>query len=524
MTQEELIAAEVPIDRFSLLSKEEMITFFKLEQDFRIKLQRRVAKLEAAAEEMKEQRLCLEEKYVTIKNELFGKSSERRARAESSIDQPSDNVDKKKKVRVLLPSERYPDAPLIERRVTLDELPSCRCCGRYMADSRMTEDSEFLTVIPKQYLVIRLMRHKYRCESCHGDLVTAPAPPRIKNGSAYSDEMAIDVAMTKYCDLVPIERYAKMAEREGMKGIPPQSLIESTHYLAEYVRGAYDRLKSEITDATVLHADETPHRMLEGDSKSNWFLWGFSGQKVSYFECHSTRSGDVASNLLADSSCEYLMSDVFSGYGKAVRETNVVRAAAGRAGIRSIYCNAHARRRFKEAAEAFPGEDGGAEFYLKQYDKIYRLEREVKTKPPDEGLELRRQMIAHFEAMRQRATLETEAFSSKSSLGRAMSYFLGNFEEFTRFTTDVNLPIDNNPQERLLRNPVIGRKTWYGTHSKQGAETAAVLFSLVESCKLNRLNPREYFRKLVTALHQGQAPFTPHEFKQLATTVTTSAT
>ncbi len=510
MTQEELIAAEVPIDRFSLLSKEDMITYFKLEQNFRIQLQRRVARLEALAEELKEQSLCLEEKYVTIKNELFGKSSERRPREQGDSD--SSQGDKKKKVRVLLPSERYPDAQLIERRVRLDQLPSCRCCGVEMEDSGMTEDSEFLSVIPKQYLVIRLMRHKYRCGSCHGDLVTAPAPPRIKEGSAYSDEMAIDVAMTKYCDLVPIERYSKMAEREGLAGLPPQSLIESTHYLAEYVRGAYERLKHEITAARVLHADETPHRMLEGDKKSSWFLWGFSSRETSYFECHSTRSGDVASNLLIDSRCEYLMSDVYSGYGKAIRETNAARDASGSPKIRSIYCNAHCRRRLKEASEAF-GEE--AEFYLKQYDEIYRLEREAKGKPPDIGIELRGRMLPFFEAMRTRAFTDTGGCSSKSSLGRAMSYLLENFEELTLFTTDIALPIDNNPQERLLRNPVIGRKTWYGTHSKQGAETAAILFSLVESCKLNQINPREYFKKLVASLHRGQSPFTPHELKTL---------
>jgi transposase len=511
VTQAELIAAEVSIDKFSLLSKEDMITYFKLEQDFRIKLQHRVAKLEALSEELKEQRLCLEEKYVTIKNEMFGKSSERRPSADT-IDSPSANCDKKKKVRVLLLSERYPDAQLIERRVTLDQMPACRCCGSEMADSGMTEDSEFLTVIPKQYIVVRLMRHKYRCTSCHGDLVTAPAPPRIKEGSAYSDEMAIDVAMSKYCDLVPIERYSKMAGREGIKGIPPQSLIESTHYLAEFVRRAYDRLKNEITSARVLHADETPHRMLEGDKKSNWFLWGFSSQKTSYFECHPTRSGDVASKLLTDSCCEYLMSDVYSGYSKAVRETNLARVIAGRVEIRSLYCNAHARRRFKEAAESFPE---SAEFYLKQYDEVYRLEREVKMRPPDEGLELRRQMLPFFESMRERTIEDMAAYSSKSGLGRSMSYFLQNYTELTRFTTDMSLPIDNNPQERLLRSPVIGRKTWYGTHSKQGAETAAILFSLVESCKLNQLNPREYFKKLVSALHSGQTPFTPSELTDL---------
>lgn len=509
MTQEELIAAEVPIDRFSLLSKEDMITYFKLEQDFRIQLQRENARLKALNDELNQQSLWLGEKYVTIKNELFGKSSERRPRGNAgNPESEAGSGDKKKKDRVLLPSERYPDAPLIERRVTLDQLPSCRCCGGEMEDSGMTEDSEFLTVIPKQYLVIRLMRHKYRCGGCHGDLVTAPAPPRIKEGSTYSDEMAIDVAMTKYCDLVPIERYSKMAEREGLPGLPPQSLIESTHYLAEFVRSAYERLKQEITAAPVLHADETPHRMLEGDKKSSWFLWGFSSHKASYFECHPTRSGDVASKLLTESRCEHLMSDVYSGYIKAIREINIARESAGQPKIRSIYCNAHCRRRFKEAADAFPDE---AEFYLKQYDEIYQLEREAKGKPPDVGLELRRQMLTIFEAMRARAFEDAGGCSSKSSLGRAMSYLLENFAELTLFTTDLALPIDNNPQERLLRNPVIGRKTWYGTHSKQGAETAAILFSLVESCKLNRVNPRSYFKSLVADLHAGLPAYTPAE-------------
>lgn len=495
-----------------------MIILFKGEQDFRRQLQRENARLKALNDELNQQSLHLEEKYVTIKNEMFGKSSERRPRDGTS--DADDGGGKKKKVRVLLPSERYPDAPLIERRVTLDELPACRCCGAEMSDSGMTEDSEFLTVIPKQYLVVRLMRQKYRCESCHGGIQTAPAPPRIKSGSVYSDEMAIDVAMTKYCDLVPIERYAAMAGRDGLKGLPPQSLIESTHYLAEFVRPSYERLREEILSEKVLHADETPHRMLEGDRKSSWFLWGFSSPKTSYFECHPTRSGDVASRLLTGSSCEYLVSDVFSGYAKAVRETNVVRGAAGRSGIQSVYCNAHARRRFKEAADAFSDE---AEFYLKQYDEIYQLEREVKLRPPDEGAELRRQMVPFFEAMRSRVMEDAGGHSSKSSLGRAMSYFLQNHAGLTRFTTDVALPIDNNPQERLLRNPVIGRKTWYGTHSKQGAETAAILFSLVESCKLNQLNPREYFKKLVGDIHAGHAPRTPREFKRDQTTAATAA-
>ena len=89
-----------------------------------------------------------------------------------------------------------------------------------------------------------------------------------------------------------------------------------------------------------------------------------------------------------------------------------------------------------------------------------------------------------------------------------------NYAGLTLFLTDPEIPIDNNSQEGLLRSPVVGRKTWYGTHSERGALTAAILFTLVESCKLNHVNPREYFKQLVTDLHDGEPVLTPVEFKQ----------
>ena len=107
-------------------------------------------------------------------------------------------------------------------------------------------------------------------------------------------------------------------------------------------------------------------------------------------------------------------------------------------------------------------------------------------------------------------------YSAKSVIGKAMSYFLKNYHNFVRFIDNPEVPIDNNPAERVLRNPVVGRKTWYGTHSPRGAETAAILFSLVESCKLNKVNPREYFKKLVEDLQQSKPAFTPKEFADLA--------
>jgi transposase len=508
VTQEELIKAEVPVEKFDLLSREELIEFIKLEQKYRIKLQSELKRLRTLNEELKQKSMLIEDKYVVIKNKFFGKSSEKEPKQNADNAGSSAN-NKEKKKRALLPSERYPEAPLIERDITLQDMPACSCCGSEMVDSGMTEDSEFLTVIPQQYLVVRQKRRKYRCKSCYGALVTAPAPPRIKEGSAYSDEMMIDVAMTKYCDLIPIDRYAAIAGREGLEDLPQQSLIETTHYVADTSRPAYGLLKTELTSEEVFNADETPHRMLEGDDKSNWHLWGFSTEKTSYFEYHDTRSGDVASDILINSKCRYLVSDVFSGYAKAVRDANEIRQSQGLPTIRNVYCNAHSRRKFKEARDIFPDE---AQFFIDQYKEIYRLNTETKGRPPDEIIKFRQQMAPLFEAIKARAMECFAGYPSKSSIGKAISYFLKNFDELTLFLKNAALPIDNNQQERLLRNPVIGRKTWYGTHSKRGAETAAILFSLVESCKLNNVNPRIYFKCLIQDIHAGLPPFTPATF------------
>src|SRR3989344_7454357 len=159
MNQDYLLEA-VPVEKLSLLSKEELITFYKLEQDLRFQLQDEVKRLRYLTDELRQKTLLLGEQYVTIKNKLFGKSSEREPSKEDRKKIKAANGRKK----VLLPSLRYPDAPLIERRVELDKIPSCKCCNNQMKDSGMTENSEFLTSIPAQHLVIRLMRAIYRCD------------------------------------------------------------------------------------------------------------------------------------------------------------------------------------------------------------------------------------------------------------------------------------------------------------------------------------------------------------------------
>lgn len=518
----------VPLDKFQTLTKDELVQYIRGQQDMIRQLTKINFNLKRRADELAEKTILLGDQFVNLQRTLYGKSSEKMAAPETTTGSDAEHAaagppdtseaqNKPRRKRVRLPSERYPDAPLIEEDITFKDTPACGCCGETLSDSGMTEDREFITKIPAQFFVVRQKRHKYRCGKCHGDLVTAPATPQIKPGSAFSDAMIVDVAVSKFCDLIPIDRQVRIAERLGFSGLPPQSLIETTHYLADFLAPVYDKLKAETMASRVLAADETPHRMLEGDKTKNWYFWGFSGHKSAYFEAHPTRSGDIAAKFIEPSQACVLISDVYSGYKKATREANEVRRQNGRPLIRTSYCNAHARRKFKEA-ERFPAE---RDYFLRQYQRIYSLESQARDpdKPP-EGLmdrlrDNRAQMRPIFDEMKAQALSWLTSFSSKSSIVRAMSYFLNNYDAFVLFTSPdhPDVAIDNNAQERLLRNPVIGRKTWYGTHSKQGAKTTAVLFSVMESCKLNRVNPRDYLKAVTAEIHAGRPAFSPAQFK-----------
>lgn len=401
-----------------------------------------------------------------------------------------------------LPSQRYPNVPVIEKEISLEHPPECPCCQEKMVDSGMKESSECLTVIPKKYLIYRFFKRKYKCTSCKGSLITAKAPPRILPGSSYEDAFILDVALSKYCDLIPIERYVTMAGRNGLEGLPQQSLIGLTHHLANFLEIIYIKQGEEVKNGKVIHGDETPHRMLENnEGKKLWYLWGFSITFSCFFDIRNTRAGTVAIEFLEDSRADYLVSDVYAGYSKAVSEVNIKRKKRGASLLSLAYCNAHARRKFMEAKENFPDE---IKTFLASYKEIYRLDREGH----------RDKMGYYFQEMKRFAQKLQDKVSLNLTLGKAISYFLKNYEGLSLCLKNPNIPLDNNHQERLLRNPVIGRKTWYGTHSKRGAKTAAVLFSIIGACHLNKINPREYFPTVVEVIHSGGDPPTPYEFKK----------
>ena len=496
------ISNSTKLDQFS---KAEIISKYSVLEDEYFRAIKEILKLKNQNLTDAQIKLILVEQLGEMQNTLYGTSSERYKKPEDK-NKKSDTP----KPQIKKPSERYPNLPIRNELVPFDEIPMCDACGKALTDSGMTEESEQLNVIPKRFEIINWVRPKFRC-SCHGCIKTPAVPARIIEGSSYSDNMIIDVVASKYCDLIPIERYVQMAARGGLMDLPPQSLIELTHYFAAFVGPVYELMKNEILNARVLHADETPHKMLEGSSTKSWYLWGFSTPTVCFLDCHDTRSGDIAMDILKKSNCEFLITDAYGGYDRAIRLTNFERQKENQVLVQNANCNAHARRYFFKVRYAYKE----SEFYLDSYHQIYQLNSDSKGKSHAEILELRNQMRSKFEAMKKRAETELPNYP-KGKYKTAISYFLEYYAGLTVFLKDPEVSIDNNAQERLLRSHVVGRKTWYGTHSERGAKTAAVLFSIIETCKLNHVNPRIYLQNLVKDLLEGKNPYTPKEFKDLS--------
>jgi transposase len=512
LTLEQVLALKpLTDDQLATASREELIILIRGEQMLRESATKFLQQGLTQELVLKDQIFEAKNKYYRLRTITFEGRSEKSKNKSYGKKKNTKSQKKAADDTTKLPSERYPNVDIIERVVECVENPQCSCCGETMAPANMYSVSESLSVIPKKFIIIRCKKRKYSCHICKSSIVTTPAPPRIINGSSYADEVIIDVTLNKYCDLVPVERYCRIASMEGVEGLPPNSLISCTHEFADFLYPNYYATRLETLDNRVMQADETSHRMLEGDKKKGWLLWGFSAKNACFFEYHDTRSGDVASAVLVESRCEVLVSDVYSGYKKAVREANILRKDKGNPKTTlNAYCNSHARRGFLESAEAG---DKAAQFMIDKYAACQKIENETKTKAAHEVLSIRQLLTPHFDEMKAFALDEREKVSEKSTLAKAYNYFIDNFDGLTYFVNDADTPMDNNQSERLLRSAVIGRKTWYGTHSKRGAKTAGIHQTLIESCKLIDLNPRIYYRESVARHHQKLTPLTPSQMK-----------
>ena len=383
-----------------------------------------------------------------------------------------------------------------EIKTHLPDEHSCPACGGTL--KKLGEDvSEILEYVPASFKVIRHVRPKLCCTGCD-TIVQAPAPSRpIERGLAGPGLLA-HVLTAKYCDHLPLYRQHEIYAREGVD-VDDSTLADWVGQSSRLLQPLLEALRSYVLDCGKLHADDTPVPVLApGNNKTKTGrLWtyvrddrpaGDTAAAAVWFAYSPDRKGEHPQQHLRDFS-GILQADGYAGFNQLYESGRIQEAA----------CWAHVRRKFYDLMEAHHSPI--ATEAVERIAALYRIEDDVRGRPPDERQQLRNlRSRPLIECMRQWLEDSLAKLSKKSDTSAAIRYALARWDALVRFIDDGRIEIDNNSAERALRAVAIGRKNYLFAGSDRGGERAATFYSLIGSAKLNGLDPEAYLRDVLTRI------------------------
>jgi transposase len=432
----------------------------------------------------------LKELLAQRERALFGESSEKRRPAEAT---PAATAPAPPTGHGPKPQ---PSLPLVDTVHTLPETDRvCPQCGGTLTELiGQTEDAEEITVVERQFVLVRHRRQKYRCR-CNGCVATAPGPLRLAarpdaRGARYSPEFAVEVAVGKYVDHLPLERQVRIMRREGLT-IDSQTLWDQLATVASVLQPTYEALGRYVLAAPIVGADETWWRLMDQPAAKRWWVWSVTREDAVVYRILESRSQQAARAVLAGFT-GIVMADGYGAYDAWARAGPGPR-------VTLAHCWAHVRRKFIEAE---PHYQAPCREILDLIGQLYAVEREVPPLPAAASDDVRDGTLALRRRRRDERSrpivreIQTWALGQRvlpeSSLGKAIGYLLGLWTGLTRFLDDPRIPLDNNRTERGLRGVVLGRKNHYGSRSRRGTQVAALFYSLIESAKLSGVEPKRY--------------------------------
>jgi transposase len=422
----------------------------------------------------------------------------------TSVTSKTVSTERRKAVRILkdLPREiRLIDIPDAEK------VCGC-CCGALHCFGE--ESSEQLHFVPAMVRIVETRRRKYDCGQCSGELkraredIKAPLPKSMASAS-----LLAYLIMSKFADHCPLHRISQRFNRLGIEighGLMSEWLVDAAPLLEGVVERMADQVRASghvFTDDTILPLqNDDPERRRTINARLWVYASGLRRTKpLVVYDFSRGRSHDAPIRFLKDFR-GHLQADAFPGYdvlyGRDVQE---------------VGCLAHARRKFVEvtALMKLPGRAHEALAFIRA---LYRVERQSRHLADDDRRRQRQErsvpILTQFKAWLDE---QIHAVLPKSALGNAVVYTLRNWAALCRYTEHGHLEADNNYAERCMRPVALGRKNFLFVGSERGGKAAAIYYSLIESCKLNKVNPQSYMTYLLAnARNKNKLLLLPTEY------------
>jgi len=480
----------------------------QLEQEQRAKCQLAEALMEVQVQ------LAEAQAYIAeLKRQLFGSKAEPlSAEQEAQLEQLANDAQeqaqrpapdslqvleeeeqgKKERGKSKRPS-RHPLPPTLETEtVTLEpESTHCRHCGQeqHRIGEEVTEEFEY---IPAKLIRRRTVRPKYACRCEESTVVIAPMPPRLIPQSKLGLGLAVQILLTRFDDHLSFYRLEHIfRERHGVE-IPRQQMVQWVEHIAGWLQPIYDAMWQEMKVGKYLQIDETPVKVLDRDvsgKTARGYLWFYAVPKEDVIlEFCSSRGQEAPRKKLAGFQGT-IQTDAYEVYEAIVKQNSQ---------LQRIGCLAHARRRFYQALKESVRE---AVWFIGQIRELYRIENTARPLRRTERHALRQvQAPSTWELLKTRAEELQPKLLPQSTLGKAVNYFLNQYEPLIGYLRDGRFEIDNNLVENSIRPTAVGRRRWLFIGHPQAGWRSAVIYSILLSCRRRGINPQNYLTDVLGRL------------------------
>jgi transposase len=387
-----------------------------------------------------------------------------------------------------------PPVPLkleTETVVLEPEITRCAHCGPLVRiGEEVTEEMDW---VPAKLIRRRIIRPKYAaCRCGHCGMTIAPLPPRLLPQSRLGVGLAVYILLARYDDHLSFYCLEKIfRERHGVE-IPRAQMVQWVEHIAELLQPLYEVIWREMKAGGYVQIDETPVKVLDPEVRgkaAQGYLWFFSlpGGDV-ILEFSRSRGQEIPRRRLQGFTGT-MQTDAYEVYNAVERKDSA---------LQRLGCLAHARRRFYQALqEAFPE----ALWFILQIRELYRIEGRVRSLSPADRLQVRQlEAPLLWEGLKQRAQELQPQLLPKSTMGKAVNYFLEEYTALQVYLQDGRFEIDNNLVENDIRPAAVGRKRWLFIGHPQAGWRSAVVYSVLNSARRRGLNPQLYLTDILTRL------------------------
>jgi transposase len=462
----------------------------------------------------------LKAQLAALKRARFGRSSEKIERAieqlELTIGELEENQAQAAARATALGAEPAPSPagrassarrPLPEHlpRETVTHAPPERCpeCGGTRFGVIGTDEREVLEYVPASFRVVRHARPKLSCRACE-TVVQAPMPSLPIERGRPGPALLAHVLVAKYGDHQPLHRQSEIYARGGVT-IDRSVMAGWVGEMAAKLDPLVQAIGAHVLAGTTLHADDTPVPVLDpgrGKTKEGrlWAVvrderpWGSADPPAVLYRYSPNRKGEHALALLGGCG-GHLHADGYSGFNGLYAAD----AATGEPRLREVACWSHARRKLYEVHVGTGS--AAAKQALDLIGALFDIEADIKGRSPPERLAARRQRtVPLLDELRALLDATLARISAKTALAGAIRYATSRWQALTRFAHDGQLEISNNAAERAIRPLALGRKNYLFAGSDVGGERAASIYTLIESAKINGLDPEAYLTDVIARI------------------------